>query len=102
MIILQVNKVNKIIILDLEDEEKDNQNDSNNLNKIIIPSLNLGSLNNNQNISNNIPQLKNLNLNVAKNFDFQQEFLENYDDFSPSWRKEVDKMQKSKINNKIF
>jgi hypothetical protein len=28
----------------------------------------------------------NLNLNVLPKFDFNQEFMENADDFSPSWR----------------
>ena len=35
-----------------------------------------------------------LNLNFEKNNDFNDEFLDNYKDFSPSWRKEADKIIK--------
>ena len=35
-----------------------------------------------------------LNLNFEKNNDFNDEFLDNYNDFSPSWRKEADKIIK--------
>jgi len=28
--------------------------------------------------------------------DFQTEFMQHYDEFSPSWRKEVEKMQRRK------
>lgn len=47
--------------------------------------------------------LNNFGLNFAnlpKHSDFNEEFLENYDEFSPSWRKEVDKIKLSK-NKKI-
>ena len=33
-----------------------------------------------------------LQLNLKGVADFNQEFLENYNDFSPSWRKEADRM----------
>ena len=35
-----------------------------------------------------------------KEKDFNDEFLENYNEFSPSWRKEVDKMIQRKQNKK--
>ena len=43
--------------------------------------------------------MKDINLeNIANNkvHDFNDEFLENYEDFSPSWRREVDKMNQRK------
>lgn len=36
----------------------------------------------------------------STNMDFQAEFLQNIDEFSPSWRKEVEKMKSS--NLKLF
>ena len=44
-------------------------------------------------------EMKDINLeNIANNkvHDFNDEFLENYEDFSPSWRREVDKMNQRK------
>jgi hypothetical protein len=42
-------------------------------------------------------------LNIPKNMDFNDEFLENYEDFSPSWRNEVDKMVSSNLKyNYLF
>ena len=35
-----------------------------------------------------------LNFNFEKNNDFNEEFLENYNELSPSWRKEADKIMK--------
>ena len=32
----------------------------------------------------------------SQNMDFQSEFLQHYDEFSPSWRKEVEKMKNRK------
>lgn len=32
----------------------------------------------------------------ANHMDFQTEFLQHYEDFSPSWRKEVDRMKNRK------
>jgi hypothetical protein len=35
--------------------------------------------------------------NLPRQSDFNQEFLENFADFSPSWRKEVEKINLSKL-----
>jgi hypothetical protein len=44
-----------------------------------------------------------LNLsNLPKQVDFNQEFLENYSEFSPSWRMEVEKINLGKIKYLIF
>jgi hypothetical protein len=48
-------------------------------------------ININSNINNNINP-KPINLNFEQPKDFNEEFLQNYDQFSPSWRNEVDKM----------
>ena len=59
----------------------------------------------NKNISNNVNIINNLNL-VKDNdkkvifSDFNQEFLKNVDNFSESWRKEVEKMMQRKEKDK--
>ena len=67
-------------------------------------NLNINKYNYNNNIKSNGSVLtkpsSKLNLNLEKNKDFNDEFLENYNDFSPSWRKEVDKMLERKKNKK--
>jgi hypothetical protein len=48
----------------------------------------------------NLPQQQSLNLNfgkLEKVSDFNAEFMENLEDFSPSWRKGIDEMNKSII-----
>ena len=49
-------------------------------------------ININSNINNNNINPKPINLNFEQPKDFNEEFLQNYDQFSPSWRNEVDKM----------
>lgn len=50
------------------------------------------------NTNNKSPGIIGLNFaNISsQNLDFQSEFLQHYDEFSPSWRKEVEKMNKRK------
>ena len=67
-------------------------------------NVNINKYNYNNNIKSNGSVLtkpsSKLNLNIEKNKDFNDEFLENYNEFSPSWRKEVDKMLERKKNKK--
>ena len=81
-----------------EEESDSNISLSDNLN------ININKYNYNNNIKSNGSVLtkpsSKLNLNIEKNKDFNDEFLENYNEFSPSWRKEVDKMLERKKNKK--
>jgi hypothetical protein len=55
--------------------------------------------NNNNNTSGNSIHMIGLNLEEIQNNkvrDFNEEFLENYNEFSPSWRLEADKMNQRK------
>ena len=58
------------------------------------------NINNNGNIINNLNLVKNKDKNIIFS-DFNQEFLKNVDNFSESWRKEVEKMlqRKEKCKN---
>jgi hypothetical protein len=42
------------------------------------------------------PNSKNLPIDIRKNSDFNEEFMEYYENFSPSWRKECEKINLSK------
>ena len=74
----------------IKEESDSNISIGNNLN------INLERNNNQNNIFSNSSNLtkpsSTLNFNFDKNKGFQEEFLQNYDAFSPSWREEVDKM----------
>ena len=92
--------------------EKRNERE-NDLNISLTDNINI---NNNNNINNKKQNINNkniiniasninkfatkLNLKIEKHKDFNDEFLENYNEFSPSWRKEVDKMIQRKQNKK--
>ena len=73
-----------------------NLKDSNNFNN--SNNFNSGNVNININASNNsVKPLSLLNLAQIPRNDFNDEFMENYNDFSPSWRKEVEKINLSKF-----
>ena len=78
----------------IKEESDSNISIGNNLN------INLERNNNQNNIFSNSSNLtkpsSTLNFNFDKNKGFQEEFLQNYDEFSPSWREEVDKMMQRK------
>ncbi len=57
-------------------------------------SLNLNNNNNNQGATNN--NIQQLNFENLKRADFNDEFIQNYEEFSPSWRKECDKINLKK------
>ena len=67
-------------------------------------NINVGNIKNKNilisNDSNKTKPSSKLNLKIGKNKDFNEEFLENYDKFSPSWRREPDKMMQRKGNKK--
>lgn len=54
-----------------------------------------------KNVSNVNKHVKSFGLNLSNlpRQDFNEEFMANYDEFSPSWRKEADKINLSK---KVF
>ena len=106
---------NEIILIDNSNNSDNNHNyslrDENNIS--LAENLNINeeeykrALNNCQNTKkkkNNSYFIKNLNLIMPKQNkelfnDFNQEFLKNVDNFSESWRKEVEKMMQRKGNN---
>ena len=92
-----------------EEEKSQTINESQNDSNIsLTDNLNINNIkkqnSNNKNIINiasNINKFTTkLNLKNEKQKDFNDEFLENYNEFSPSWRKEVDKMIQRKQNKK--
>ena len=85
-----------------EEETLDNISLGDNVNVKIMSKLKGNAVNINNNNNNNstapgstgvqgIPNTK-LQLNLPKTIDFNKEFLDKYEEFSPSWRKEADKM----------
>ena len=106
---------NEIILIDNSNNSDNNHNyslrDENNIS--LAENLNINeeeykrALNNCQNTKkkkNNSYFIKNLNLIKPKQNkelfnDFNQEFLKNVDNFSESWRKEVEKMMQRKGNS---
>ena len=61
-------------------------------------------INTNENVDQSL-KMNDLNLKKIPNntiHDFNQEFLENYNDFSPSWRREVDKMNQRRKDYQII
>ena len=59
--------------------------------------------NNNYNAINNFNMIKKKQKENEEHFnDFNQEFLKNIDNFSESWRKEVEKMMQRKGNTKKY
>ena len=83
--------------------ERTEEDDSINISLGDNLNIQVQNINNKQNnLKNNLNVIKpnsKLNLNFDKNKDFNEEFLENYDEFSPSWRKEADKMRQRKKGN---
>jgi len=51
-----------------------------------------------ENSNNNNVNVQGLNFENLKRGDFNDEFIQNYEDFSPSWRKECDKINLRKKN----
>ena len=83
-----------------EEEILDNISLDDNVNVKIMSKLkgNTVNINNNNNSTapgstgvQGIPNTK-LQLNLPKTIDFNKEFLDKYEEFSQSWRKEADKM----------
>ena len=85
------NEKNEIINSERIEEESDsNISLGNNLNINIERNVNKNNIISNS--SNMTKPSSTLNFNFEKNKGFQEEFLENYNEFSPSWREAVDRM----------
>jgi hypothetical protein len=74
----------------IEEESDSNISLGNNLNINIERNVNKNNIISNS--SNMTKPSSTLNFNFEKNKGFQEEFLENYNEFSPSWREAVDRM----------
>ena len=98
--------INKINLNNEENKSSERNEDDDAFNISLGDNLNINVENiKNKNIlinndSNKTKPSSKLNLNIGKNKDFNEEFLENYDKFSPSWRREADRMMQRKGNKK--
>ena len=81
------------------EETKVNNNTKNN--QTTKFSLNMNKKSNNDNTATNdeaAASVQVLNFECLKRNDFNDEFVQNYEDFSPSWRKECDRLNLRKKN----
>jgi hypothetical protein len=104
--IKEFKNINKINLNNEENKSSERNEDDDAFNISLGDNLNINVENiKNKNIlinndSNKTKPSSKLNLNIGKNKDFNEEFLENYDKFSPSWRREADRMMQRKGNKK--
>ena len=87
---IDLDSIHNLNIADNKQLNNNNYNNNNNNNKITNNWSKTRS-------SNEVKQVKTFGLNLSNlpRQDFNDEFMANYSEFSPSWRKEADKMTKS-------